>query len=149
MTAKQLAEYWQLLSGDNQPITPGILKWASRPADQFPLPHAYMGDLLRFKSEDVDPWAQEEAPCGEELRTKGNGLEKRTIIFQSGRERICLGCWIEGLASLISRPRYTYPVFRSELLFVPCLMMCMMSRSGVFLLPRAKWAMTRTWWMKI
>jgi hypothetical protein len=61
MTAKQLAEYWQLLTNDNQPRTAGIMKWANRPADQSPLPHAYMGDLLRFRRDDVNRWAQEEA----------------------------------------------------------------------------------------
>jgi hypothetical protein len=61
MTAKQLAEYWQLLSNDNQPRTAGIMKWVNRLTDQFPLPHAYMGDLLRFRRDDVDRWAHEEA----------------------------------------------------------------------------------------
>jgi len=61
MTAKQLAEYWQLLTNDNQPRTAGIMKWANRSADQFPLPHASLGDLLRFRREDVDRWAHEEA----------------------------------------------------------------------------------------
>src|SRR6266498_4404143 len=40
MTVKQLAHYWQLLTNDNQPRTAGIMKWANRPADQSPLPHA-------------------------------------------------------------------------------------------------------------
>src|SRR5258708_27844780 len=61
MTAKQLAQYWQLLTNDNEPRTAGIMKWANRPADQFPLPHASLGDLLRFRREDVDRWAHEEA----------------------------------------------------------------------------------------
>jgi hypothetical protein len=50
MSATQLAEYWQLYNDKNEPTTAGILKWSKRPPDQFPLPHAYMGDLLRFKS---------------------------------------------------------------------------------------------------
>ena len=61
MTATQLAEYWQLYNEKNEPTSAGILKWAKRPPDQFPLPHAYMGDLLRFNREDVDRWAREEA----------------------------------------------------------------------------------------
>lgn len=84
MTAKQLAEYWQLLSGDNQPRTAGILKWASRPADQFPLPHVNLGDLLRFKCEDVDRWAQDEAVRrgvvnqSKRLRKENSNISKRT-----------------------------------------------------------------------
>jgi hypothetical protein len=61
MTATQLAEYWQLLNDKNEPTTAGILKWSKRPPDQFPLPHAYMGDLLRFNRTEVDCWAKEEA----------------------------------------------------------------------------------------
>jgi hypothetical protein len=61
MSATQLAEYWQLLNEKNEPTTAGILKWSRRPPDQFPLPHAYMGDLLRFNREEVDLWAKEEA----------------------------------------------------------------------------------------
>ena len=61
MSAIQLAEYWQLCNDKNEPTTAGILKWSKRPQDQFPLPHAYMGDLLRFNRDDVDLWAREEA----------------------------------------------------------------------------------------
>jgi hypothetical protein len=61
MNATQLAEYWQLYNDKNEPTTAGILKWAKRSRDQFPLPHAYMGDLLRFNREEVDRWAHEEA----------------------------------------------------------------------------------------
>jgi hypothetical protein len=61
MTAIQLAEYWQLLNDKNEPTTAGILKWVRRPPDQSPLPHAYMGDLLRFNRKEVDLWAKEEA----------------------------------------------------------------------------------------
>lgn len=61
MNATQLAEYWQLHNERNEPTTAGILKWAKRPPDQFPLPHAYMGDLLRFNRDEVDRWAHEEA----------------------------------------------------------------------------------------
>src|SRR5687768_13784735 len=41
MNATQLAEYWQL-HNKNEPTTAGIVKWAKRPPDQFPLPHACM-----------------------------------------------------------------------------------------------------------
>ena len=61
MSSTQLAEYWQLYNENNEPTTAGILKWAKRPADKFPLPHAYMGDLLRFNRDDVDRWARQEA----------------------------------------------------------------------------------------
>ncbi len=61
MTASQLAEYWQLYNEKNEPTTAGILKWSKRPADQYALPHAYMGDLLRFNRDEVDLWAREEA----------------------------------------------------------------------------------------
>jgi len=61
MNATQLAEYWQLYNDKNEPTTTGILKWSKRPHDQFPLPHAYMGDLLRFNRVEVDLWAHEEA----------------------------------------------------------------------------------------
>lgn len=61
MSATQLAEYWQLCNDKNEPTTAGILKWAKRPAGQFPLPHAYMGDHLRFNRDEVDQWARQEA----------------------------------------------------------------------------------------
>jgi hypothetical protein len=61
MNAPQLAEYWQLYNDKNEPTTAGILKWAKRSPAQFPLPHAYMGDLLRFNRDEVDRWAHEEA----------------------------------------------------------------------------------------
>jgi hypothetical protein len=68
MSATQLAEYWQLYNENNEPTTAGILKWAKRPADKFPLPHAYMGDLLRFNRDDVDRWPVTDLstmpPCG-------------------------------------------------------------------------------------
>ena len=60
MSATQLAEYWQLCNEKNEPTTAGILKWSKRSLDQFPLPHAYMGDLLRFNRDEVDLWAREE-----------------------------------------------------------------------------------------
>lgn len=61
MTASQLARYWQLVNTNGEPTTAGIMKWARRPDDEHPLPHAYMGDLLRFHRADVDVWAREEA----------------------------------------------------------------------------------------
>ena len=61
MTASQLARYWQLLNANGEPTTAGIMKWARRPENEHPLPHAYMGDLLRFKRDEVDFWAREEA----------------------------------------------------------------------------------------
>ena len=73
MSATQLAEYWQLCNEKNQPTTAGILKWSKRPPDQFPLPHAYMGDLLRFNRHEVDLWAREE---GERRRIQN---EKRRL----------------------------------------------------------------------
>jgi hypothetical protein len=73
MSAVQLAQYWQLYNDKNEPTTAGILKWSRRPLDQFPLPHAYMGDLLRFNREEVDLWAKKEA---ERRRTQ---KEKRQL----------------------------------------------------------------------
>jgi len=61
MTATQLACYWQLVNGNGEPTTAGIVKWARRSDNEHPLPHAYMGDLLRFHRADVDVWAREEA----------------------------------------------------------------------------------------
>jgi hypothetical protein len=61
MTASQLARYWQLVNANGEPTTAGIMKWARRSEDEHPLPHAYMGDLLRFHRTDVDVWAREEA----------------------------------------------------------------------------------------
>ena len=61
MTASQLARYWQLVNANGEPTTAGIIKWARRSDDEHPLPHAYMGDLLRFYRAEVDVWAREEA----------------------------------------------------------------------------------------
>ena len=61
MTASQLARYWQLINANGEPTTAGIMKWARRSEDEHPLPHAYMGDLVRFHRTDVDLWAREEA----------------------------------------------------------------------------------------
>jgi hypothetical protein len=61
MTDVQLARYWQIINKDGEPVTAGLRKWAKRSADEFPLPHAYMGDLMRFHRDEVDQWAKEEA----------------------------------------------------------------------------------------
>ena len=61
MTASQLALYWQLVNAGGEPTTAGIMKWARRCENEHPLPHAYMGDLLRFHRDEVDVWAREEA----------------------------------------------------------------------------------------
>ena len=61
MTAAQLARYWQLVNASGEAITAGIMKWTKRAENEHPLPYACMGDLLRFKREEVDRWAQEEA----------------------------------------------------------------------------------------
>jgi|SRR5215831_13584183 len=61
MTASQLARYWQLLNAQGEPTTAVIIKWTKRTETEHPLPHACMGDLLRFKREEVDRWAEEEA----------------------------------------------------------------------------------------
>ncbi|HKO62349.1 MAG TPA: hypothetical protein VJV03_14390 [Pyrinomonadaceae bacterium] len=61
MTATQLARYWQLVNAIGEPTTAGIIKWARRSENEHPLPHAYMGDLLRFHRTEVDLWAKEEA----------------------------------------------------------------------------------------
>ena len=70
MNATQLAEYWQLYNDKNEPTTAGIVKWAKRPLEDFPLPHAYMGDLLRFNRDEVDRWAHEEAERRRVLNAK-------------------------------------------------------------------------------
>lgn len=61
MTATQLARYWQLVNANGEPTTAGIMKWARRADSEHPLPHGYMGDLLRFHRDEVDVWAKEEA----------------------------------------------------------------------------------------
>ena len=61
MTATQLARYWQLVNASGEPTTAGIMKWTKRAENEHPLPHACMGDLLRFKREEVDRWAKEES----------------------------------------------------------------------------------------
>jgi hypothetical protein len=61
LTVQQLAEHWQLRNGRGQLTTSGILKWTKRDIEEFPLPHAYMGDLIRFHRTEVDQWARDEA----------------------------------------------------------------------------------------
>src|SRR5215213_3168703 len=72
MTDVELARYWRIFNKDGEPVTAGIRSWAKRPPDEYPLPHAYMGDLLRFRREDVDRWAVEEAE-----RRRAAGKRKR------------------------------------------------------------------------
>jgi len=69
MTASQLARYWQLVNTNDEPTTAGIMKWTKRAENEHPLPHAYMGDLLRFNRDEVDAWAKQEA---ERRRTQNN-----------------------------------------------------------------------------
>jgi hypothetical protein len=61
MTDSQLARHWQLVNANGEPTTAGIMKWAKRSEIEHPLPHAYMGHLLRFHRTEVDLWAKEEA----------------------------------------------------------------------------------------
>lgn len=61
MTASQLARYWQLVNAKGEPTTAAIMKWTKRSESEHPLPYCCLGDLLRFKREDVDRWAAEEA----------------------------------------------------------------------------------------
>jgi hypothetical protein len=61
MTASQLARYWQLVNANGEPTTAAIMKWTKRSEAEHPLPYSCMGDLLRFKREDVNHWAEEEA----------------------------------------------------------------------------------------
>lgn len=61
MTATQLARYWQLVNAKGEPTTAAIMKWTKRSEGEHPLPYCCMGDLLRFRRDEVDRWAQEEA----------------------------------------------------------------------------------------
>jgi hypothetical protein len=61
MTAMQLARYWQLVNAKGEPTTAAIMKWTKRSENEHPLPYCCMGDLLRFRRDDVDRWAAEEA----------------------------------------------------------------------------------------
>jgi hypothetical protein len=61
MTAIQLARYWQLVNAKGEPTTAAIMKWTKRSEGEQPLPYCCMGDLLRFRRDDVDRWAAEEA----------------------------------------------------------------------------------------
>jgi hypothetical protein len=75
MTAVQLAEYWQIVDEKGKPRTAGILKWIKRKSEEFPLPHAYMGDLVRFHREAVDMWAREES-VRRRLRSERKRIER-------------------------------------------------------------------------
>lgn len=72
MTATQLARYWQLVNAKGEPTTAAIMKWTKRTENEHPLPYSCMGDLLRFRRDDVDRWAQEEA-----ARRKVEGNRKK------------------------------------------------------------------------
>jgi hypothetical protein len=72
MTASQLARYWQLVNAKGEPTTAAIMKWTKRSETEHPLPYSCMGDLLRFKREEVDRWAKEEA-----ARRKAEGNRKK------------------------------------------------------------------------
>lgn len=72
MTASQLASYWQLVNAKGEPTTAAIMKWTKRSESEHPLPYSCMGDLLRFKREEVDRWAQEEA-----MRRKAQSSRKK------------------------------------------------------------------------
>jgi hypothetical protein len=52
---------WHLHNDKGEQTVAGIIKGAKRPPNQFPLPHAYMVDLLRFHRDEVNQWAREEA----------------------------------------------------------------------------------------
>jgi hypothetical protein len=61
LTPDQLADYWQLRNKKGKLSTSGLLKWVTRGPEDFPLPHARMGDLLRFKRDEINQWAKDEA----------------------------------------------------------------------------------------
>jgi len=69
MDKEQLAEYWGLES------TSGIISWTKR--TEFPLPHSYMGDLLRFNRQKVDQWSEEEAVRKKLSRPKKDLQQKK------------------------------------------------------------------------
>jgi len=72
MTATQLARYWQLVNAKGEPTIAAIMKWTKRSESEHPLPYCCMGDLLRFRRDDVDRWAAEEAA----LRRAQNNRKK-------------------------------------------------------------------------
>jgi hypothetical protein len=59
-TEQELAVYLRLMNKDGKPVISGIRKWASRNADDNPLPRRYIGDLPRFYRPDVIRWTEEE-----------------------------------------------------------------------------------------
>ncbi|HEY6242739.1 MAG TPA: hypothetical protein VIX17_02260 [Pyrinomonadaceae bacterium] len=61
MSATQLARYWQLVNAKGKPTIAAIMKWSKRSESEHPLPYCCMGDLLRFRRDEVDRWAAEEA----------------------------------------------------------------------------------------
>jgi len=94
MTAAQLARYWQLVNASGEPITAGIMKWTKRAENEHPLPHACMGDLLRFKPEDVDRWAQEEAAFRRTERNCISQVKNSDQIEAPGRMAAITERWL-------------------------------------------------------
>lgn len=82
MTANQLARYWQLVNANGEATTAGIMKWARRSENEHPLPHAYMGDLLRFHRDEADLWAREEADR-RRSQTRSEGCESHDAQLKS------------------------------------------------------------------
>lgn len=70
LTAEQLAEHWNLYGKDGQPTTASIYKWTNR--QENPLPHAKMGDLVRYNPDEADQWAREEAVRHRKLKNGSN-----------------------------------------------------------------------------
>jgi hypothetical protein len=75
MTPTELAIYWRCINKEGEPTTAGIFSWARRPIDQHPLPHAHMGDMMRFHRDEVNQWAKEEA-----ARRKTHSVRKRIKV---------------------------------------------------------------------
>jgi hypothetical protein len=81
MSATQLARYWQLVNAKGEPTIAAIMKWTKRSESEHPLPYCCMGDLLRFRRDDVDRWAAEEAA----LRRAQSNRKKIHLASKSDR----------------------------------------------------------------
>lgn len=92
LTSEQLADYWQLRNKKGEITTSGLLTWAKRGPDEFPLPHAYMGDLIRFPREEADAWAKDEAERRRLAKNKnrGQGSKVKTDNLSDSRLRPAL-----------------------------------------------------------
>lgn len=77
LTVEQLAEYWQLRSKKGDVTTAGILKWVARKPKDFPLPSARMGDLLRFKRDEVNEWQKRKPSDADWPKIKQNRSKMR------------------------------------------------------------------------